>query len=155
MISSPQIDATRRADILVHDADGLPLLVVEVKSPERGGDCREQVLAYQRGSRPPIPFGMAVDWETIVLIKDDPGGPREIVLSTVEVLSRYEPAFGDKRIFRYYFEVLVEGWLRDLIFRWKSEEPPGLEAVRSLGLLDHLRGATTRIEAPIHGHFVR
>lgn len=155
MISTPRVDSTLKADILVYDADGLPLLVVEVKSDSRGGDCRDQVLAYQRGSRPPIPFGMVVHPETIVLIKDDPGGPREIVLSTVEVLSHYEPDFGNKRIFPYYFAVLVEGWLRDLIFRWNSEEPPGLEVVRSLGLLDHLRGATTRIEAPIHGHFVR
>jgi hypothetical protein len=155
MISTSHIASTLKADVLVYDADGVPLLVVEIKSLERGEECRDQVLAYQRGSQPPIPYGMAVDPETIVLMKDEQGGPREIVLSTVEVLGHYEPNFGNKRIFEYYFAVLVEGWLRDLIFRWKSEEPPGLEAVRSLGLLDHLRGATTRIEAPIHGHFVR
>lgn len=46
MISTPRLVSTVKADILVSDADGLPLLVVEVKSFERGGDCREQVLAY-------------------------------------------------------------------------------------------------------------
>jgi hypothetical protein len=47
-------------------------------------------------------------------------------------------------VFESYLLTLVEAWLRDLSYHWKSENPPGSEELRSAGLLKRLEGGTTQ-----------
>lgn len=144
-----------RADLAAFDASGAPLLLAEIKTGPASPDVTERVLFYQRQATPPVPFGMVADPERIVLFRADAPEQSRVELATADILRLYEPGFGAKRIYPFYFETLVEGWLRDLIFRWKSQEPPGMDAVRAIGLLDRLQGARTRIGARLRGDFVR
>lgn len=44
---------------------------------------------------------------------------------------------------------LVEAWLRDLAYNWKSEKPPGADERLPTGLLGGLEGGMTRRDATI------
>jgi hypothetical protein len=46
--------------------------------------------------------------------------------------------------FESYLLTLVEAWLRDLAYHWKSEDPPGSEELGRAGLLEKLEGGTTQ-----------
>ena len=65
-------------------------------------------------------------------------------LDTRQVLQHYDPEFPRKRVFESYLLTLVEAWLRDLAYHWKSENPPGSEELERAGLLDKLEGGTTQ-----------
>ena len=65
-------------------------------------------------------------------------------LDTQQVLQHYDPEFAGKRVFESYLLTLVEAWLRDLAYHWKSENPPGSEELGRTGLLEKLEGGTTQ-----------
>jgi hypothetical protein len=65
-------------------------------------------------------------------------------LDTRQVLQHYDPEFSRKRVFESYLLTLVEAWLRDLAYHWKSENPPGSEELGRAGLLERLAGGTTQ-----------
>lgn len=68
-------------------------------------------------------------------------------LLTREMLEPYEPNFTKKRVFEPYLVTLVEAWLRDMAYHWKSEIPPGWDALRGTGLLERIEeGTTQRLE---------
>jgi hypothetical protein len=56
----------------------------------------------------------------------------------------YDPEFPRERVFESYLLTLVEAWLRDLAYHWKSENPPGSEELGRAGLLEKLEGGTTQ-----------
>jgi hypothetical protein len=42
---------------------------------------------------------------------------------------------------------LIQAWLRDLAYHWKSEIPPHQEEIQKIGLLDYLiDGITTELD---------
>jgi hypothetical protein len=65
-------------------------------------------------------------------------------LDTQQILQHYDPEFPGKRVFESYLLTLVEAWLRDLAYHWKSEKPPGTDELRRAGLLEKLAGGTTQ-----------
>ena len=65
-------------------------------------------------------------------------------LDTRQVLQHYDLEFPGKRVFESYLLTLVEAWLRDLAYHWKSENPPGSEELGRAGLLERLEGGTTQ-----------
>ncbi len=92
----------------------------------------------------PVRFLLAIDPVSIRLYEWNGHEHIGLVeLNTTEVLQRYEPEFGHRRIFKRYFVTIVEGWLRDLAYHWKSKDPPGAEDLRRVGLLEQLEGGTT------------
>jgi hypothetical protein len=60
---------------------------------------------------------------------------------THEVLSEYDSEFSNKRIFEYYLETLLEGWLRDLAYSWKTDNPPKSQELRQIGFVEKLADA--------------
>ena len=79
---------------------------------------------------------MFVDLDEIVILERRDGDLRSSsdAPSTSEILKLYAPEFagrdmprGSPQTFRNYFTTLVEAWLRDYAFHWKSKEPPGSE----------------------------
>jgi hypothetical protein len=66
-------------------------------------------------------------------------------LNTRLVLQHYDPEFPRKRVFESYLLTLVEAWLRDLSYHWKSDNPPGSEELERVGLLEKLLGGTTQV----------
>jgi hypothetical protein len=67
-----------------------------------------------------------------------------VYLDTPKVLSHYDPDFAGKRIFEFYLLTLVEAWLRDLAYHWKSPNPPGSEELQAAGFLGRVEGGTTQ-----------
>ncbi len=65
-------------------------------------------------------------------------------LDTRQVLQHYDPEFPRERVFESYLLTLVEAWLRDLAYHWKSEDPPGSEELGKAGLIEKLEGGTTQ-----------
>lgn len=140
-----------KADILALDPDGQPVLVVEVKDRILEEDTVSQLLAYMESQGPPIPYGMVVDLEKICVVKYDCDNPigHSHVFDAEEILTHYDPDFAKKRIFHQYLSTLVETWLRDLAYHWKSENPPGAEPLAAIGLLPRIEGGKTQSEVTL------
>jgi hypothetical protein len=139
------------ADIIAQDADGREVLIVEVTTLRWSPEVVSQTLERIAEAFPSVPFGMIVDPDWIrVIAFDGAGRPEErLRLNTGDILRHYEPQFGTFRVFADYLRTLTEGWLRDLAYRWKSQNPPGSQEMASVGLLPLLGGGTTRSEVPL------
>lgn len=147
-----KLNQARGADIVVQGKDGQTVLLVEVKvtklkEPKAKEKAVSQLKSYWQATNDHIPFAMLVDLEDIKIFQKDDTNLSKFVssLKTAAVLNYYDPEFSSKRIFAPYFETLVEAWLRDLAYHWKSTTPPGAEQLAAIGLLELLVGATTQI----------
>ena len=135
------------ADIVVYDSDDVPVMLVEVKArQEEKVFDREQLMQYLQAA-PAISYAMLVtlrdiqifEWksQTLSLL---------LAVPTADVLSFYEPEFSQKNIYYDYLTTLVETWLRDVAYHWKSPTPPLFEQLSRLGLAEKLNEGTTRQE---------
>jgi hypothetical protein len=155
------------ADIIALDKDDRIVALIEVKIIQAQDKAAKQrivdysidwlkaALAKMSELRAVIPYAMFVDTEQILIFKWDGVNLSEPVcsLNTGEILRYYEPEFGSKRISGRYLEALVESWLRDLAYHWKSEIPPASEQVATIGLLKMLADGTTKSGVQL-GNFV-
>jgi hypothetical protein len=97
-----------------------------------------------------VAFVLAIDPNFIQLYRSggENLGEPIVRLETRQVLQHYDPEFPRERVFEPYLLTLVEAWLRDLAYHWKSEDPPGSEELGKAGLLDKLEeGNTQRLGA--------
>ena len=143
-------DRLRTADIVVMDEAGVPILIAEVKAQRRLIDValRQQLTAYL-GALPSGSFAMLVTpaaiqvfgWNGMVLSEP------LCTLDTSGVLAFYDPEYAHKEVYEMYLTRLVEAWLRDVAYHWKSKTPPAYDELRALGITDRLRGGTTLAEA--------
>ncbi len=93
-----------------------------------------------------VAFVLAIDPNSIALYRPEGEtlvGPI-VQLDTRQVLQHYDTDFPNKRVFESYLLTLVEAWLRDLAYHWKSDNPPGSEELRGAGLLEKVEGGTTQ-----------
>ena len=99
---------------------------------------------------------MMVNLENIIVFKWDGTLLSEAVLSlkTADILHYYDSKLGDQRIFEPYLTRLIEAWLRDLAYNWKSEIPPASEQMAEIGLLPLLADGTTKSGVEIGGDFI-
>jgi hypothetical protein len=142
------------ADVIVDDREDRPFMLVEVKALVDSSEIIRDFIDQLNRSDASISFGTLVDLENINLLKRD--SPQEtfinlVSLKTKEILRHYAPDFAgtesqyvNSSIFHDYFETLVEGWLRDLAYRWKSTNPPGAEALSATGLIERIENGMTR-----------
>ncbi|MEG4301958.1 hypothetical protein [Microcoleus sp. D3_18a_C4] len=154
-------------DIIALDKDDRVVVLIEVKiiqAQEKAAKQRiadymiswmKAVLAKMSEQRTIIPYAMFVDTEQILIFKWDGVNLSEPVcsLNTGEILRHYQPEFGSQQIFESYLETLIEAWLRDLAYQWKSEMPPASEQITIIGLLERLAGGTTKSGVQL-GNFV-
>jgi len=139
------------------------VLIVEVKATElKSREAKQKIISqlksYLQAANTNIPFAMLVDLEDIEIFQGDDASlsAKPIAsLKTMDVLRHYEAEFGTKRIFELYLTALVEAWLRDLAYHWKSEKPPASEQLAAIGLLQQLEGGTTQLEVALNGDTVR
>ena len=154
------------ADIIVRDRHDRPLIIVETKAKTlSNGGLAEALKRFESAkSLDLFPYGIVADFELIRLFDLDSGqGPRLLLsLDTTEVLRNYDPGFdgrragaGDRRVFHDYFNALVEAWLRDLTYRWKSETPPAIDRLAEIGLASLLEGGATYDGVPVGGDTLR
>ncbi|MGD0140972.1 MAG: hypothetical protein ABSD28_19070 [Tepidisphaeraceae bacterium] len=141
------------ADIVATDRHGQPVLIAEVKRGKAGRDAKRQLRRELAAVKPAAPFGMLVDDEFIRLFRwNGRGLSAELArFGTSEILKEYDPDFGSKRIFEPYMVALVEAWLRDLAYRWKREEPPGLKEMSAAKLVARINGGDTHSEVRVGG----
>lgn len=133
------------ADIVAQDARGRDILVVKARGTVLAPEMIGRYFEYLERASPSTPFYMLADLEAIYLKKNG-AGLTPLRLDAAAILSHYEPEFGHKPILHGYLSALVDTWLRDLIYHWKSETPPGSEELAQFGLLERLAGGTTERE---------
>ena len=136
-------------DAAVLDREDLPVALIQVKAQPLGKEwtpmLRNQLETYRK-HLPNADFLLAVDPACMHLYRlhgIDLDGPI-VHFDTPQVLSHYEPEFGKKRIFERYVLTLVEAWLRDLAYHWKSAKPPGSDELAAVGFLAKVEGGTTQ-----------
>jgi hypothetical protein len=132
-------------DAAVVDREDHPVALVEVKAHpvERWSTILPRQLA-KFAER--VAFVLTIDPNCIQLYRsgEESLGEPIVRLDTRQVLQHYDPEFPKKRVFESYLLTLVEAWLRDLAYHWKSEDPPGSAELGRAGLLEKLEGGTTQ-----------
>lgn len=150
------------ADVIAYDRDDRPVLVAAVKAFEMALEDVPRAIdhiAYPGWWLPPR-FLMLADYGSIRVIESAPDGSRSIILElpTAEVLGHYDEEVGEmfqkQGIYHPYLRRLVEGWLRDLAYHWKSPTPPASADLEKTGLLALLDGGTTRSGVEFEPDFV-
>ena len=143
------------ADIIVDDRNGKPVAIVEMRiTTIPRDDLDEDPRPLAETLDPSITYSFVVDLATIHLFKrnaNDETFVPIVELNTKEVLGHYAPEFAGTEsryvntpIFQDFVETLVEGWLRDLAYHWKSVDPPGSKALEHTGLLERIADGMTR-----------
>jgi len=162
-----EITTPINVDIIALDKDDRVVMLIEVKIIQAQEPAAKQriadymiswmkaVLAKISKQRTIIPYAMFVDTEQILIFKWDGVKLSEPVcsLNTGKILRHYEPEFGKKWISERYLESLIESWLEDLAYNWKSERPAASEEIAIIGLLPRLAGGTTKSGVQL-GNFV-
>jgi hypothetical protein len=136
-----------RFDAAVFDRERLPVALIQVKARPLGKEWTAIVRSeLKQRPFPPADFLLAIDPICIHLYRltDRELGDPVVHLDTTKVLSHYDPDFTGKRIFEFYLLTLVEAWLRDLAYHWKSPNPPGSEELNAAGFLGRVEGGTTQ-----------
>jgi len=132
-------------DAAVVDRENHTVALVEVKAHpvERWATILPRQLA-KFAER--VAFVLTIDPNCIQLYRSggESLGEPIVRLDTRQVLQHYDPEFPSERVFESYLLTLVEAWLRDLAYHWKSEDPPGSEELGRAGLLEKLDGGTTQ-----------
>ena len=108
-----------------------------------------------RDARLPIRFGMVADRSAIRIVDFERDSGFVCILDTADIRRESDPGFGTKRTFHHYLTTLVNAWLRDLVYHWKSQIPPGSESFQLIGLLPVLENGDTRREVPVRTHPLR
>ncbi|MBR8836001.1 MAG: hypothetical protein DSM106950_18755 [Stigonema ocellatum SAG 48.90 = DSM 106950] len=129
--------------VLIAEVKGFPFNFKEKKTKEY---AILRLIDYLQAAKIVIPFAMLVDVENILIFKWDGNNLSEpiICFNTADALSHYEPKFRNKQIFSLYLRGLIEAWLRDLAYHWKSETPPFSKEMAEIGLLQLLEEGTTQ-----------
>ena len=137
--------AHRGFDAAVVDGENHAVVLVEAKAhPVESWDTilpRQLANSAERAA-----YVLTVDPNSIQLFRpgEESLGEPIVRLDTRQVLRHYDPDFPRTRVFESYLLTLVEAWLRDLAYHWKSEDPPGSEELGRAGLLEKLEGGTTQ-----------
>jgi len=141
MLSMPK---ERSLDIFVTGEQGEPLLLVEVKRRALDQGIQEQIKRYSKVVD--ADFIMGVDPQHIPVAKTLSGLPdwnTAVKLSTPAILRHYGNFQSLERIEGFYLQSLIQAWLRDFSFSWKSQKPPGHEELSRIGLAERLRNSDT------------
>ena len=152
-IASPQ---QFEADLVAYDPSDRPVLVVEAKA--RPIEHPREMVKFVVTRVGPIPFVLLADPARLQLYAagDLAGDEGPLAgLDTAAVLTEYDPAWADREVSGFYLVAMVDAWIRDLAFHWRSPEPPGVDALRGTGLLERLAGGTTDRDVTLHGDSLR
>jgi|SRR5579862_1347933 len=135
-----------QVDIVAIGADDEPVAIVEVIARRKTDrvEFEQPMVDSLKEAQRPIPYAILVDQEEIRIFQWDGEQLSKPIcrIPTATVLSHYEPEFGSKEIFHSYLECLVEAWLRDLAYHWKSANPPSYDRLEAIGLAGRLHNGT-------------
>ena len=134
------------SDITGWNKNGQKLLVSKIRSRDILEDIKskvEKILKFEHEHNQIIvPYAMTATPENIIFFKWD-GKNLETLYTfpTHEVMSEYDSKFANKRISESYLEILVESWLRDLAYNWKTDNPPKLQELKQIDFVQKLADA--------------
>ena len=137
------------ADIVALDANSHPVLYVELRRSEKDREVAQRQLESILSHYTPVtvPFGMLVDPQNIEIFQWDGQNLYScLIIPTNEVFSYYDPEVVPTEILEPYMGRLVEGWIRDMAYHWKLENPPYFVELKDLGLAQLLQDGTTLSE---------
>lgn len=144
-------------DLVAEDRDGRPVLIVEVKSAPIRDESEGWFLSTFEGAPPTVRFGMLVDFAFIRIYRRGESAPTAR-FDTGEVLRHYSPTYSEReyphghvRILELHIRTLLDAWLQDLIYHWKSAQPPKIDDIATMGLLGMIEGGTTSEEVMLDG----
>ncbi len=135
------------SDVTAWANDGQKLLVSKVRARSLIEDLYTKVknilIFEQEQNHHVVPFAMTVTPKEIHFYEWNDRKLNELFkFSTPEILSIYDSEFEEKRIFESYLEILVESWLRDLAWNWKTDNPPKYQELQEIGFIEKLVDAT-------------
>ncbi|PAX56160.1 hypothetical protein [Brunnivagina elsteri] len=139
-------------DLVALDKNKQIILVAEVKAfssaftnPSIRSGGIKQLLIFLGEINNIVPYLMLVDTTNILIYRWNGNSISEPILNlkTVDVLSYYEPEFNQKQIFSLYLTGLIEAWISDFCYHWKSEFPPAYQELSEIGLMEKLEGGIT------------
>ncbi|MGB7895291.1 MAG: hypothetical protein WCF82_25785 [Microcoleus sp.] len=156
------------ADVIALDKDDNIVVLIEVKiiqaqEPaakqkiiDRAIDWLKAVLAKLSEKNALVPYAMFIDAEQILIFKWDGVNLSEPVctLNTGEICRYYMPTFGSRWLSERTIGGLIESWLHDLDYNWKSEIPPASEQISAIGLLPLLASGTTKSGVELGGNYI-
>lgn len=134
------------SDITAWDKNGQKLLVSKIRARDIQEDIKsklEEILKFEyEHNRVIVPYAMTATREEIKIFEWDGKNLKDIyTFPTHEIMSEYDAEFSNKRIFEYYLETLVEGWLRDLAEHWKTDNPPKSQELTQIGFVEKIADA--------------
>ncbi len=137
----------KEVDIIATDKHGEIVLIVEAKAQKHQTNYRSiaQLKLSLNTLQANNAFAMLADLEEIEIFKVNNENDFEKILSlkTVDILKYYDEEFPVKKIFELYLITLLEAWLRDLAYHWKSVKPLASEELATIGLLDMIQEGDT------------
>ncbi len=133
-------------DLLVLDAEGMPVVAVEVTgTPRRAAETKRWL--QEQASILGIPYGIVVDPESTELLDlAGPEAPPLLVLPTRELLAHYAHGLDAKKATERYLVLLVDTWLRNVMQPLAADPPPALEQLVKTGVAARLRDGHTVAE---------
>lgn len=124
-------------DLIAKDKEENPILLADIRLHPLSDKLTENLIETWQQEAPEIEFQMLVTLEEIKLFKGKEKTPI-CILNTGNILEKYDPEFKTSTIFNPYLTTLIEVWLSDLAFHWKSENPPGKMELQQIGLTQKL-----------------
>jgi len=130
--------------IVVKDKDDRPMMFVDVRSYRTFSS--EELTIHHLEDYQQVPFLMFVNLKQIRIYQSGNYQP-VLILKTEEMFSFYAPNYQEyKVIFQEYLVSLVDSWLSDISYHWKSQNPPFQMQINEVGLTSLLeKGFVERI----------
>jgi len=126
--------------IVAKDKDDQPILMIDVRFSGMYSSPELNILKMEQYQH--IPFLMFVNSNVMRTFKS----PTFVEVSrfdTKKVLGHYNPKSIEGIIYQSTLITLIQSWLRDLAYHWKSENPPYIEEMKEIGLFTLLFDGTT------------
>ncbi|GCL37861.1 MAG: hypothetical protein ACKO9I_03850 [Sphaerospermopsis kisseleviana] len=126
--------------IVAKDKDDQPILMIDVRFSAMYASPELNILKMEKYQN--IPFLMFANSDVIRIFKS-PNFAEVARLDTKKVLGFYSPKSIEGIIYQFTLITLLQSWLRDLDYHWKSENPPYIEEMKEIGLFALLDDITT------------
>jgi hypothetical protein len=134
------------ADVVAFDRDDKPVVVVAADErplyPQSIGFNLEVLQAIRKD----IPFAILAYAEEMTIYRKHRTRSLEPVatIPTREIIRFYAPESVEGRLFSRFIAAMIDVWLRDFMWHWKSPTPPYSETMAALGLVERLENGWSK-----------
>ena len=146
----------RKADILIRDAEGYPIAVVEVKNlpnltRNAATELRHNLIEYGIPARVPYFLLLSQDigflWKNGTHVTSD--SPPDYEFPMDGVITRYLKETSERRLYESILSLIIFQWLNDLINNPGNEENEPEKTLALAGFNQALKNAVVLIEENI------